>query len=122
MTVFHSDIGLPLILQGIPASPSLTSLQRPSSDIVASISPLARVLNGSYTVPTFVIHGTQDVIAPFAAAERFVRALRDQGVETGFLGLQGKSHVFDVRMKSGGEGWEECVRPGLDFLIRHVIF
>lgn len=120
LTVFHSDIGLPLMLHGLPSSLSLSSFPRPSQDLVKSISPLARVRSGGYAIPTFVVHGTKDVIAPFSAAERFTQALRDRGVESKFLGLQGLPHVFDVRMRPGSEGWENCVRPGLDFLIEHV--
>lgn len=122
LTVFHSDIGLPLMLCGLPSTStsSLSSLPRPSHDLVASISPLARVRSGAYTVPTFIIHGTKDVIAPFPAAERFVSALADCGVEVGFLGLQGKPHVFDVGVRPGVRGWEEWVEPGLEFLVRRV--
>lgn len=120
LTVFHSDIGLSLMLHGLPSSPSLSSFPRPSKDLVGSISPLARVRSGSYAVPTFVVHGTKDIIAPFPAAERFVQALRHEGIESEFLPLQGLPHVFDVRMRPGLDGWEDCVRPGLDFLVEHA--
>lgn len=120
LTVFHSDIGLSLMLHGLPSSPSLSSFPRPSQELIGSISPLARVRSGSYTVPTFVVHGTKDIIAPFPAAERFAQALRQKGIESEFLPLQGLPHVFDVRMKPGSEDWEDCVRPGLDFLIDHA--
>nr|P9WET2.1 RecName: Full=Non-reducing polyketide synthase Preu6; Short=NR-PKS Preu6; AltName: Full=Lecanoric acid synthase [Preussia isomera]UNY67719.1 polyketide synthase Preu6 [Preussia isomera] len=114
--VFHSDIGLPLILHGLPISGS----GRPSPSLVASISPLARLRNGSYTIPTFIIHGTKDVIAPYAAAERFVKIMSEKGVKSGFLSLSGTGHVFDVTMKPDSKGWEDKVKPGLDFLIQNA--
>jgi acetyl esterase/lipase len=120
LTIFHSDIGLSLMLNGLPQSCSISTLPKPPKEVVASISPLAHVRKGTYAIPTFVIHGTKDFIAPYAAAERFASELQGRGVHTGFLGLSGVPHVFDVKMKPGMKGWDECVKPGLDFLIKHV--
>lgn len=119
LTIFHSDMGLPLILHGLPTSFE-TSLIRPSDSLIATISPLAHVRRGTYAVPTFIIHGTKDVIAPYLASERFVAALRKEGVKVGFLGLKGVPHVFDVGIKPGAKTWEEHIKPGLDFLVDTV--
>jgi predicted esterase len=108
------------MLHGLPPSASLSTLTRPSPSLIASISPLAHLRNGSYRIPTFIIHGTKDPIAPYAGAERFVKNMADKGLKHGFISLPGIGHVFDVAMKPGVKGWEDKIKPGLDFLIENV--
>jgi acetyl esterase/lipase len=91
-------------------------LTPPSPECVASISPLARLRAGQYAVPTFIAHGTEDEVAPFAAAERFVTEMREHGLRCGFLPLQGVHHVFDLGVEEGSQKWEDMVAPGYHFL------
>ncbi len=89
----------------------------PSPERVASISPLARLCAGQYTVPTFIIHGTKDEVAPFVAAKRFATEMGRRGVFHGFLPLHGMPHLFDLRLREGSDKWEEMVAPGYQFLL-----
>ncbi|PHH89661.1 hypothetical protein CDD83_5579 [Cordyceps sp. RAO-2017] len=127
LALFKEGIGLPLLLDGLRGAASRLSadggekgswLAAASAERVASISPLARLRAGQYKVPTYVIHGTADQVAPFAGAERFVRELGARGVEHGFLALQGVDHIHDLRLRPGSEAWAAQVEPGYEFLFR----
>ncbi|KAK7957013.1 BcPKS16- polyketide synthase [Apiospora aurea] len=80
MIMYQDRIALPVLLNGISydnddatstskGSSRSLSLVTPSPDRIAAISPLARLRAGRYDVPTFIIHGREDEVAPFAAAE-----------------------------------------------------
>lgn len=87
---------------------------------MAAVSPLAQLRRGAYDVPTFVIHGTHDKVAPFAGAERFVAELRNKNIRHGFLPLQGVGHIHDLKLRPGSRGWEAQVAPGYRFLFGSV--
>lgn len=119
LALFKEGIGLPLLLNGLPDSPKTTLsewLAPPSPTDVAAISPLSQLRRGAYNTPTFVIHGTDDEVAPFAAAERFVTALKERQIRHGFLPIQGARHIHDLTAKPGTREWEEQVAPGYQFL------
>ncbi|RYP89869.1 hypothetical protein DL770_004021 [Monosporascus sp. CRB-9-2] len=119
ITMSKQGIALPVLFNGLqssstaaPSSSSSSSasprdndrtltLAPPSPERVASVSPLARLCAGQYAVPTFIIHGTEDEVAPFTAAERFVVEMRRRGVVQGFLPLRGVRHLFDLGLKEG---------------------
>ncbi len=67
-------------------------------------------------MPTFIIHGVEDEVAPFSAAERFVAEMRGRGVRCGFLPLQGMPHIFDLGLEEGTQKWDEMIAPGYQFL------
>lgn len=71
-------------------------------------------------------------MAPFEAAEKFVRELGrreakvsgdgnedKQRVQSDLLALN-VPHLHDVTLRPRTAGWEECVQPGYDFLSRFV--
>lgn len=93
-------------------------LAPPSQSTIRSISPLARALQGDYAVPTFIIHGTEDEVAPFTAAKRFVDAqhLRNPAVACELLAVPGAKHLFDLGLKEGSHDWDRLVAPGYQFL------
>ncbi|RYP57380.1 hypothetical protein DL769_009517 [Monosporascus sp. CRB-8-3] len=123
ITMSQQGIALPVLFNGLQSSssaapsPSSSSsasprdnkrtltLTPPPPERVASASPLARLRAGQYAVPTFIIHGTEDEVAPFAAAERFVVEMRRRGVEQGFLPLRGVRHLFDLGLKEGSRAF-----------------
>ena len=143
LALFKEGIGLPLLLNGLSLSPTsslhngdnnnnndkndnsslLTKLLTPPNpELIKSINPLSRVSRGEYRVPTYVIHGTADEVAPFEAAERFVAELRARGVQCGFTAVAGGRHIHDVGVDVGSKEWEEGgLRVGYGFLFDAVV-
>ncbi|KAH8697261.1 hypothetical protein BGW36DRAFT_296668 [Talaromyces proteolyticus] len=119
LTLSQQGIALPVLLNGLGPSRGL-DLTPPSPAHIASVSPLARLRAGQYTVPTFIIHGSQDEVAPFPAAERFVAEMHTRGVSCEFLSLQGRRHLFDLDLQEGTQKWEDMVAPGYRFLLNCV--
>lgn len=119
LSLFKEGNGLPLLLNGLPSPSSVENpmLMAPSADRIAAISPSFQVRAGNYSTPTFIIHGDRDEIVPFHTAERFAKALRVAGVESGFLPVKRARHIHDLRLKPGQKEWEESVAPGYNFLI-----
>lgn len=117
--ISQQGIALPVLLNGLTGDRHLADLlARPSPAAVASISPLARFRAGQYAVPTFIAHGTEDEVAPFAAAERFAGEVRRRapGVRCELLALPGARHLFDLGLDQGSPQWERLVEPGYRFL------
>ncbi|PSR81806.1 hypothetical protein BD289DRAFT_488997 [Coniella lustricola] len=83
---------------------------------ISALCPMAHLLAGTYTVPTYIVHGTNDEVAPFQAAARFHEELGKQGVKNGFLAIPNARHLYDLRLKPGMRAWEDQVRPAYQFL------
>lgn len=62
----------------------------PSAEQMASQSPMARVEN--VRTPSLVIHSEEDLRCPVEQGQRYFTALKQQGVETGFLVFPGENH------------------------------
>jgi dipeptidyl aminopeptidase/acylaminoacyl peptidase len=62
----------------------------PSAAQMASQSPMARVEN--VRTPSLVIHSEEDLRCPVEQGQRYFTALKQQGVETGFLVFPGENH------------------------------
>ncbi|KAF7896114.1 hypothetical protein EAF00_006129 [Botryotinia globosa] len=115
LSMFKEGTGLSLLLNGLPR-PGAKSLDQPTQAQIIAISPLAQLRKGSYDVPTFIIHGTRDQIAPFADSEKFVVELKKRIITCGFLPLEGVDHIYDLQLKPETREWEEKVEPGYQFL------
>lgn len=113
--MFKEGTGLSLLLNGLPR-PGAKSLDQPTQAQIIAISPLAQLRKGNYDVPTFIIHGTRDQIAPFADSEKFVVELKKRIITCGFLPLEGVDHIYDLQLKPGTREWETKVEPGYQFL------
>ena len=122
LSLFEEGVGLPILLKGLPdpTTPPYEWFVPPSPAQVAAVSPLAQLRRGAYEVPTFIIHGTHDQVAPFACAERFVAELREKNILHGFLPLQGVDHIHDLKLRPGSREWETQVAPGYRFLFDSV--
>lgn len=128
LSVFSEGTGLSLLLNDVPcgsnystqSQPLSALMPRPSSERCAAICPLAQLRRGNFDVPTFIIHGDQDRVAPFDSAVRFHESLKERGVPTAMLALNGAPHLHDVRLRPGSPQWAEQVAPGYDFLFRAV--
>jgi hypothetical protein len=98
LTISQQGIAMPVLLNGLSEFRShgkpADLLAPPSPSTIRSISPLARVLQGEYDVPTFIVDGTEDEGAPFASAKRFVDAqrLRNPAIACEFLAVPGAKH------------------------------
>ncbi|KAF7923671.1 hypothetical protein EAE99_006930 [Botrytis elliptica] len=115
LSMFKEGTGLSLLLNGLPR-PGAKSLDQPTQAQIIAISPLAQLRKGNYDVPTFIIHGTRDQIAPFADSEKFVVELKKRIITCGFLPLEGVDHIYDLQLKPGTREWETKVEPGYQFL------
>ncbi len=62
----------------------------PSAEQMAAQSPMARVEN--VRTPSLVIHSEEDLRCPVEQGQRYFTALKQQGVETGFLVFPGENH------------------------------
>lgn len=120
---FHSERMTQILMQGFKASDQKdddTASHDFEESQVVEISPLAQIRAGKYHVPTFILHGTEDDVVPVSQSVEFEHALREQGVASGALVLEGKKHLYDLFVKPGTEEWERCVVPGYDFLAKWV--
>ncbi|MCJ1436576.1 hypothetical protein MMC27_005956 [Xylographa pallens] len=120
LSLFKEGHGLPLLLNSIRPPAGTPWSTPPPASRIASVSPLAHLRRGTYTTPTFLIHGTEDEIVPFHTAVAFARALRDQGVKGGLAEVKGKRHIHDLKLREGDVGWEEGVGVGYRFLLEEL--
>lgn len=111
---------MPLLLNGIRPSNNISWSTAPPAHLIASISPLSQLLNGTYTTPTFLIHGTEDEIVPYHTAVAFNEAMRGKGLKGGLGTLRGVRHIHDVGLGKGDKGWEEGVEVGYRFLFEEL--
>lgn len=125
LAISQQGVALPVLLNGLSRyreGGGLAGLLAPAPPaLVASVSPVARARAGQYAaVPTFVAHGTEDEVAPFAAAARFVDAVRARAprVPCELLSLPGARHLFDLGLEEGSPEWDRVVAPGYDFLVK----
>lgn len=112
--ILKEGIGLNVLISGL-SHESLA--QEPDPALVKAISPMAHVRDGTYDVPTFVIHGENDEIIPVKTAEMFTKELENSGVECGFLEVPGVKHIHDLHLEPGSNEWEDQVEPGYRFLL-----
>lgn len=92
----------------------------PSEEKVTAADPMARVRNGEYATPTYLIHGDEDEIIPCRETMAFFDALQARGIESELLKVPGAKHLFDLQSKPGSREWEEGVGPGYEFLLRKL--
>jgi dipeptidyl aminopeptidase/acylaminoacyl peptidase len=62
----------------------------PAAEQMAAQSPMARVQH--VRTPSLVIHSEEDLRCPVEQGQRYFTALKQQGVETGFLVFPGENH------------------------------
>lgn len=71
--------------------------------------------------PTCFVHGTDDVFAPFALAERAGREARAKGVvEVEFVRVQGAGHVFDIGLSEEDELFKGPVVTALKWFVERI--
>ena len=92
----------------------------PPVEKIKDISPMAHLKDGTYQVPTFIIHADKDEITPFRDSEDFAKELKARGIEGGLSQVKGKKHIHDLALKPETEGWYEGVGVGYDFVFDQV--
>lgn len=120
----HHAQHLPILFSGLPTSLSChpdvdyTSLPQPPPASIKKISPFAQLQDGTYRTPTFLVHGTQDDLVPWAQSRKFYDGLLECGVRAGLELIEGGEHLFDLWRHQKGEEREEwkSVRKGYKFL------
>ena len=112
--------GLPLLLHGIDRRENGSYQDLPDPGLVASISPLSHVREGSYKTPTFLVHGTEDQIVPFHTAQTFLAALKEADVKCGLSIVEGARHIHDFTLREGDKGWSQGAGIGYEFLFKEL--
>jgi acetyl esterase/lipase len=65
--------------------------------------------------PTAIVHGNKDFMIPMSLSKNFESLLKNQGVETEFIEVEGEPHTFLAKMVKGSPTWD-TQRRGFDFL------
>lgn len=65
--------------------------KRKAIDYLKTVSPINDVENG---VPTFILHGNKDKVAPINHSKRLVRKLKKQNIETKLIVVKDGAHGF----------------------------
>jgi len=73
--------------------------------------------NSSAEPPTFVVVGEDDGIAPPAAMESRVKALRNSGTEVEYHRYKGVGHGFGLGVGTNAEGW---IEDAVGFWANHI--
>lgn len=122
---------LPVILTGLPSKKKALAaaasqdgrdwgkLPQPPLDVIRSASPRAHIRDGSFSVPTFFVHGTADDLIPWEQTEGSHRAMAEQGLDTDLALLHGAPHICDLSSDPASEGWKAVLRA-YDFLTSRV--
>lgn len=84
-------------------------------DRARNASPVSHVTPGA--PPFLVLHGTDDVIVPYAQAERLVTALHGAGASAELVPVRGGDHLW---VGIAEEEVEQCFTASLDFAMRCV--
>lgn len=69
--------------------------------------------------PTFFVHGSADTSVSVELSNRAHKQLKENGVETELVVVDGAGHAFDMGSKAGDPGYEAVIK-GLEFLRAHT--
>ncbi|KAK6074459.1 polyketide synthase (beta-ketoacyl synthase) [Seiridium cupressi] len=120
---------LPIILGGLPSRkkaaaehPTIdwNALPQPKLETIRAASPRAHIHQGTYSVPTFFIHGTADDLIPWQQSHGTYRTMKDNGIETDLVLIEGALHICDLSSDPKSEGWK-AVLKGYDFICSYVL-
>ena len=78
-----------------------------------TVDPLRNI--GASFPPTFIVHGTEDVMVPMSLSNDLHSALLAHGVKCGMAEVPEEGHTFAAKMKVGSRTWE-IQRKGFEFL------
>jgi acetyl esterase/lipase len=119
---------LPIILGGLPSKSNIPpghseeeyyDLPQPSEEKIREVNPRSKIEEGVYRTPTFLVHGTNDELIPWEQSQGTFESLQREGVESGFVAVQGAPHICDLSTERESEGWK-AVERGYEFICRFV--
>ncbi|KAI1320328.1 beta-ketoacyl synthase domain-containing protein [Xylariaceae sp. FL0255] len=116
---------LPVILSGLPsrakagAGKNWDALPQPSLDVIRAASPRAHVREGTYSVPTFFIHGTADDLIPWEQSRGTYETMVGSGLDTEIVLLEDGQHICDLSSDPASDGWK-AVLQGYNFICSRV--
>ncbi|KAL4951374.1 Alpha/Beta hydrolase protein [Aspergillus filifer] len=88
-----------------------------SAGDVNAIDPVSRI--GSDFPPTFIIHGDCDRMVSVDVSRELFRVLKEKGVKSELLEIEGEDHTFALGMSVGSRTWNESLR-GFEWLERVI--
>lgn len=118
LNLFSGGNGLSLLLNGFTGSTK--RLEPPTAAQIQSLSPLAQMRGGTYSTPTFIIHGEEDEVVPYHMSVTFVEEMKARGLDAEVLVVPRKRHIFDLALKPGDAHWEKWIEPGYQFLFENL--
>lgn len=86
--------------------PDWNALPQPSIEEIRRCSPLAKILEGKYSTPTFLLHGTADDLIPWQQSARTADAMKDQGIDARLVLVPDGPHVCDGSRDPNSAGWQ----------------
>ncbi|KAF7157290.1 hypothetical protein CNMCM5623_001413 [Aspergillus felis] len=120
---------LPVILNGLPSQKKAAAehpdvedwnaLPQPSLDTIRAASPRAHIRQGTYTVPTFFVHGTADDLIPWQQSEGTYRTMVKRGLQAELVLLEGAPHICDLSSDPESDGWKATLKA-YDFIASYV--
>lgn len=81
------------------------ALPQPSADEIRRCSPLAKIMEGKYSTPTFLVHGTADDLIPWQQSARTADAMKAQGIDSQLVLVPDGPHVCDGSHDPTSAGW-----------------
>ncbi|KAB2579970.1 Non-reducing polyketide synthase ausA [Lasiodiplodia theobromae] len=91
-----------------------------SEETLTALEPTRGFGRAAGFPPTCFVHGTEDVFAPFALAERAEREAKAKGVEVKFVRVQGAGHVFDIGLAEEDELFKGPVVTALKWFVERI--
>ncbi|KAG8867409.1 hypothetical protein FRB97_001855 [Tulasnella sp. 331] len=70
--------------------------------------------------PTYVYHGTADVLVHVSQSDRFVAKLKQKGVPVEYAKIEGGPHVCDQYEDENSDEWKQNVLPIVAFMNKYV--
>ncbi|KAL5360632.1 hypothetical protein BJX96DRAFT_165303 [Aspergillus floccosus] len=121
---------LPVILDGLPSRQKAAAEHpdvqdwnarpQPALETIQAASPRAHIRDGTYTVPTFLVHGTADDLIPWQQSEGTHQALVARGIPARLELLAGMPHICDLSSDPASDGWKATLKA-YDFICSYVV-
>ena len=82
------------------------ALPQPSLETIRIHRPRAQIWQGSYSVPTFIIHGTAVDLIPWQQTKGTHQTLNERGIKTDLGLIEGALHTCDTSSDPKSDQWK----------------